>query len=366
MRAAIFCAIWASLALPLLASAIARRPGTAVSKIVPPARRGLFDGDLFGEVEDHTEDLNWSEINTAIGDLTNFPDFNVDCNECRLSGSIQTSLKDSELRITFTETSALVNISLAIGAGDEQIIPIWNIGGINFGKGLGLGLFLELVISLDGELEATGGFQFTIPAGSGVSASLDGDIVNPNFDAVDGDLLPWDVTRGSGTLKVSLRLRTELGLNSKVVDLPANTAVGLYLNLVEYVVVFDNEEDDPACPLEATESWNINAGAYAEVNVDLDAITLGIEPTKSTTFFTVPASTLCLEYASVTGGDAATTTSALVTDDCDNGYDEPTAPTPTTLISTVSSARVNTITEEAVVTVTEVVEQYTTICPQTE
>jgi hypothetical protein len=37
------------------------------------------------------------------------------------------------------------------------------------------------VVSLDGELEATGGFEFTIPEGSWLSVDLKGDIVETSL-----------------------------------------------------------------------------------------------------------------------------------------------------------------------------------------
>ncbi|KAH7134030.1 hypothetical protein EDB81DRAFT_949420 [Dactylonectria macrodidyma] len=319
--------LWALLAVPATARHLSKSPGTIDFKLGSSTSNQLVRKDV-----DHTETFSWSEEGSSIIDLNVDPNnFEVNCTSCQLSGSVRAlfdekfEIWESDLNISFTETSAYVDLSILGASGSEQIVPLWSIGGINVAgvqATFGLGFFVELVISVDGELEATGGFEFTIPDGSWVAASLTGDIVGANFDGTTGDLVTWDVTHGSTTVKISLRLRTELGVRTKILGLGTDAAVGVYLNLVEFVVTFDDDDSDETCALEATESWNVNAGAYAELDVDLDNINLDVAPTKSTTFFTGPTYTQCLE-------DIATTETSTILD----GTPAPATPTQPTITS---------------------------------
>ncbi|KAH7150206.1 hypothetical protein B0J13DRAFT_661054 [Dactylonectria estremocensis] len=327
MRSQFSAFLWAILAVPTAARHLSKLPGAVDVKIGSSTPHELVRKDV-----DHTETFSWSEEGSPIIDLDVDPNnFEVNCTSCQLSGSIRAlfderiDVWESDLNISFTETSAYVDLSILGASGTEQIVPLWSIGGISVAgvqATFGLGFFIELVISVDGELEATGGFEFTIPDGSWVAASLTGEIVGANFDGANGDLLTWDVTHGSTTLKISLRLRTELGVRTQILGLGTDAAVGVYLNLIEFVVTFDDDDSDETCALEATESWNVNAGAYAELDVDLDNINLDAAPTKSTTFYTGPTYTQCLE-------DITKTESGTIVD----GTPAPATPTQPTITS---------------------------------
>jgi hypothetical protein len=163
------------------------------------------------------------------------------------------------------------------------------------------------------------------------------------------------------------------------VDLRA--AVGVFMNLVELVVDFERDDNNAVCVLEATESFNINAGVYADINLDIGQATLGPNPTAVTTLFTGPTAAQCLESATVTGGNGVTQSSAVVTqtqggpiatDDCDEAVETGVVgpsqkqPTASTFSTFVTSRRVATVTEHVVVTVTEIAQAHTTICPEDE
>ncbi|RMJ15633.1 hypothetical protein CDV36_004673 [Fusarium kuroshium] len=382
MRATTFGAIWAVLVTPILARGVYLSERDL--KALPPVRK-----DMLQKRADFSEDINFSEIDKDIINV-DLPDnkLQVHCNKCEVGGRVDADFNaeilnppESEFKISFAETKGHLDITVAVGSGAEQVIPLWNTQGIPTDEAQGLALFLELVVSLEGELEATGGFEFTIPEGSWLSVDLKGDIVETSFDGATGKSLEWDLASGSSTLKVSLRLRTELGAGSKLVDLRA--AVGVFMNLVELVVNFERDDNDAVCVLEATESFNINAGVYADINIDIGQVTLGPNPTASTTLFAGPTAAQCLESATATGGDVVTQTEAspvvtqtqggaIATDDCDEAIEtvvsgqpqqQPTASSFSTLIT---SRRVATVTEHVVVTVTEYSEARTTICPEDE
>ncbi|KAJ4186769.1 hypothetical protein NW755_007501 [Fusarium falciforme] len=380
MRATTFGAIWAVLVTPILARGVYLSERDL--KALPPVRK-----DMLQKRADFSEDINFSEVDKDIinVDLADSK-LQVHCNKCEVGGRVDADFNanilnppESEFKISFAETKGHIDMTVAVGSGTEQVIPLWNTQGVPTDEAQGLALFLELVVSLDGELEATGGFEFTIPEGSWLSVDLKGDIVETSFDGATGKSLEWDLATGSSTLKVSLRLRTELGAGSKLVDLRA--AVGVFMNLVELVVDFERDDNNAVCVLEATESFNINAGVYADINLDIGQATLGPNPTAVTTLFTGPTAAQCLESATVTGGNGVTQSNAVVTqtqggpsatDDCDEAVETGVVgpsqkqPTASTFSTFVTSRRVATVTEHVVVTVTEIAQAHTTICPEDE
>lgn len=155
------------------------------------------------------------------------------------------------------------------------------------------------------------------------------------------------------------------------------------MNLIELVVDFERDDNNAVCVLEATESFNINAGVYADINLDIGQATLGPNPTAVTTLFTGPTAAQCLEPAAVTGGNGVTQSKgsavvtqtqggAIATDDCDEAVETGVVgpsqkqPTVSTFSTFVTSRRVATVTEHVVVTVTEIAQAHTTICPEDE
>ncbi|KAH7012924.1 hypothetical protein EDB80DRAFT_834582, partial [Ilyonectria destructans] len=305
--------IWALLMVATTARTISRFPQAVDVKLTPSVPTELVRRDV-----DHTESFSWSEVDSSIIDIDVDPNnLEVNCTSCQLSGSVRALFDEridvwaSDLNISFAQTTAHVDLSILGGSGSELTVPLWNIGGISVPATYGLGFYIELAISVDGDLEATGGFEFTIPDGSWIAASLTGDVVDANFDGAESQVLAWDVVRGSTTLKVSLRLRTELGVNTKLVGFGSSAVVGVYLNLFETVITLEDDDNNETCALEATESWNINAGAYVEVDVDLENFTLDVAPTKSTTIYTGPTLTQCLEDVTSTDGSTLSMTTPV-------------------------------------------------------
>lgn len=66
--------------------------------------------------------------------------------------------------------------------------------------------------------------------------------------------------------------------------------MGIYANLVEFVAEI---ETTPTCALETREWFDLNAGAYARLDVVVDYKTLGLVPTVSTTLLSAPTLTQC-------------------------------------------------------------------------
>ncbi|KAH8665581.1 hypothetical protein BGZ61DRAFT_538546 [Ilyonectria robusta] len=330
-------------------------------KLTPSVPTELVRRDL-----DHTESFSWSAVDSSIIDIDVSPNnLEVNCTSCQLSGSVRAQFDErfdvwkSDLKISFSQTTAHVDLNILGGSGSEVTVPLWNIGGISVPGAqatYGLGFYIELAISVLGDLEATGGFEFTIPDGSWIAASLTGDVVDANFDGAESQMLAWDVVRGSTTLKVSLRLRSELGVNTKLVGIGSSAVVGVYLNLFETVITLEDDDNNETCALEATESWNINAGAYVEADVDLDNFTLDIAPTKSTTIFTGPTFTQCLEEITSTDGSTLSMSTPVYATPSETGLDSgpvvTTTPDCEEVDNKASVTEATYVTETAYVTTT--------------
>lgn len=74
------------------------------------------------------------------------------------------------------------------------------------------------------------------------------------------------VTSGTATFKADLRLRVQAGAEATLpfFNIGAGAVVGIYANLIEFVAVIDST---PECPLETEIWWDLNVGAYANLDV---------------------------------------------------------------------------------------------------
>lgn len=112
--------------------------------------------------------------------------------------------------------------------------------------------------------------------------------------------IPVTVQSGSATFKADLRLRVQVGAEATlpILGIGSGAVVGIYANIIEFVAVVNSTPD---CALETMEWWDLNAGAYANLDVVIDSsTTLGLVPTVSTTLLTAPTLTQCWIEASAT------------------------------------------------------------------
>ncbi|CAM1504794.1 Fc.00g023850.m01.CDS01 [Cosmosporella sp. VM-42] len=273
---------------------------------------------LIGRDLDAAQDISWSKknevlFNVTIEDLSHgASNIEVFCSDCEVSSAIQVVADvdlniikdvDATLTVKFAETSAHIDVNISTTGNVVYSINLFTLEsplGIEDPAGtwsFGIVPSLDLEFDISGEVELAGGIELTIPNDSFIKFDLKGDIVEQNFEGTTGTQIPWKVNSGSATVKTDLRLRVQAGVDLKLVDVTA--AVGVYANLIE--IVADIARDPSAsCPLEVTESWNVNAGAYVDldVNVGFDDDSLG--PTTSKIFFTGPTFSQCLDSSDAT------------------------------------------------------------------
>ena len=100
------------------------------------------------------------------------------------------------------------------------------------------------------------------------------------------------VHSGSATFKADLRLRVQCGAEAEVdlLGIGAGAMVGIYANLIEFVAELDATAP---CGLEAQEFFDLNVGAYAMLDVEVDYKSYTLAPSISTTLFKSPTFTQC-------------------------------------------------------------------------
>lgn len=116
-------------------------------------------------------------------------------------------------------------------------------------------------------------------------------------DGISTKSIPVTVISGSATFKADLRLRVQCGASidgdEMLIPIPgigAGADVGIYANLVEFVSILDST---PSCALQTLEYFDLNVGAYANLDVVVDFKTMGVVPTISTTLLNSPTFTQC-------------------------------------------------------------------------
>jgi hypothetical protein len=121
--------------------------------------------------------------------------------------------------------------------------------------------------------------------------------------------LPVTLKNGpSASFKADLRLRVEAGAAADILGSGAGAELGIYVNLLEFVATL---EQTPTCALETLEHFDLNAGAYVNLDVVVDYATFGAIPSVSTTLLSLPTATQCWLSAASTTAAASTSASAI-------------------------------------------------------
>lgn len=105
----------------------------------------------------------------------------------------------------------------------------------------------------------------------------------------------WDTRipiqrRKTNVFLVTRRVQCGAETSLSIIGIGSGAVVGIYANIIEFVAVIDSTPD---CALETREWWDLNAGAYAHLDVVVDYTTIGPVPTVSTTLLSAPTMTQC-------------------------------------------------------------------------
>ncbi|RYP04101.1 hypothetical protein DL765_010300 [Monosporascus sp. GIB2] len=331
-------------AASVLASAAASKPVDVVARTVPPRDVEVAvvprrPSSLMKRDANATFDLGFQIQNQVLFDgpalNLNVP-LTLECVDCRTWGSVTavTFIPDdigdfledltdfdlfnnANLSLVFNGVGALIDLSVVATEEVEFTLPLFasqtplGVAGPNFQ--LGAVFFIELVMGITGEVEASSGFQLLIPDGSAFTMPLDPTL--PNTAAFDGttvSLLPLTV-EAPANLTAALRLRVQAGLEFVGSPLLSATALaGAFLNIPEVVLGGQfsfggaNKSESESCQLPAFAEVNVNAGVFVEVGADVGNVgVIDLSPSLETTFFRAAVET-CFLGGTAAGGVATT------------------------------------------------------------
>jgi hypothetical protein len=80
------------------------------------------------------------------------------------------------------------------------------------------------------------------------------------------------VKSGSAKFKADLRVTVQAGVDESLFGIGAGAEVGVMANLVEFVA---DIKTTPTCPLETEMFWDLNVGAFANLDVSSPLCSLG-------------------------------------------------------------------------------------------
>ncbi|KAL5612993.1 hypothetical protein BROUX41_003930 [Berkeleyomyces rouxiae] len=257
------------------------------------ARSQYLEKRLSGEVNLRNSWVEKSLFSSSVGGVS----ISARCVECHIDGTVSVDLSNENLinpvlRMDFVGVKAWIELGLIVTGGKTFTLNLYTSQspiGIGFpGLNVGVLLFVDLVLDVDAEIDITGGFYVELANNSFIEAALlKGELEQTAFKGVGIQSIPVKVKHGDVMLTAALRVRVQAGVEADVIGTSAVVAV--YANIIEFVL--NLQVTAPNCYLEATEHFNVNIGAYADVELLFFDIA---GPTASTTLYNSPTLTQCL------------------------------------------------------------------------
>ncbi|KAF7906720.1 hypothetical protein EAF00_000999 [Botryotinia globosa] len=171
---------------------------------------------------------------------------------------------------------------------------------------VGLNVFLDLVISVDAQVDLSAGFEFSFPEGASLTVDLlAGAIKDYNFDGAVMNELPIVVLAGEATLQASIRCRVEAGTTVSLLGIGYGFELGVYADLLQYVTEIGSTDD---CPLSISGAVDVNIGAYAASVAKIDFAAFEIAPTAAITVNAGALAAICTTRPTSTRGLGAIST----------------------------------------------------------
>ncbi|KAI0127617.1 hypothetical protein BJ170DRAFT_380871 [Xylariales sp. AK1849] len=261
---------------------------------------------------------SWNDTQEDAAEKTSL---SITCLECYTKGTVTAKLWEDLLhptvRLEFNQVEAYAFLGVETSSSGTFSINLFASQspiGLGFpGLSVGVVFYVDLVFSLTEEIDLTGGFYVKLADDAYLEADIfGGDITDSSFDGISTKSIPVTVKSGSATFKADLRLRVQCGAETSLdlIGIGSGAVIGIYANIIEFVAVIDSTPD---CALETKEWWDLNAGAYAHLDVVVDWTTMGPVPTVSTTLLTAPTMTQCWIEAGVSSASSASVTLSATT-----------------------------------------------------
>ncbi|KAF8859690.1 hypothetical protein BDZ45DRAFT_742022 [Acephala macrosclerotiorum] len=190
--------------------------------------------------------------------------------------------------------------------------PIQPLGAMLGGNEIGFIFSIDLVFSVTGAIDATGGFDIAWPNTTSIIIDpLKGDILSLDVSGIQVSPLPFQFHTGSACVQVALRFGLKAGLGISLLSTGANIEAGVFVDAPAYQACAKFNSTAP-CNLGLTQRLFGDAGAFADIAVKIDFVNFQQGPNVVTTFFSADLPSTCLA-SSTTLAIASTTSNASVT-----------------------------------------------------
>ncbi|KAI1453892.1 hypothetical protein F4805DRAFT_469739 [Annulohypoxylon moriforme] len=253
-------------------------------------------------------------------------------------------IPECHLQFQFDDLELYILIDTVLSAGATYNLNLYSSNtpiGISAGNDLFLGVVfsVDLILSVNAEIDVSSGFHIKLDDGVGLDMSLFGsNVSNIIFNGANFEFLPVTIEGAGGLLNAVLRLGVKAGfeLETPGVAIPslsfttkasAGVGVSVWADIAEFAtnVTAAPEGDDTGCALKVEQTYQFGLGAAAGATLAIGAETWGPSPNTNIPIFYTTIADVC----AIQGKTTTTTTvsTAAVTARADESL------TPTTLTS---------------------------------
>ncbi|KAH6666231.1 hypothetical protein B0J14DRAFT_451716, partial [Halenospora varia] len=148
-------------------------------------------------------------------------------------------------------------------------------------------------VTLD-SVDFTTGFDLVFPKGASFTINpLNGKLVSMNIAGAQVNSIPVVFKKGAACVTAVLRVKFQAGIGLSVLGKGFDFEAGVFFDPIQYKACITLQPGQP-CPLEFTQNFFEEIGAYAKAAVDVDIAKFSGGPTAVTTFLTGKLPSKCL------------------------------------------------------------------------
>lgn len=264
------------------------------------------------EVEDYFEDY-FKGVATNLDDGVDWHDFAFPPLNYTFDMDIA-PIDDVTLNFMFDDMELYLELNTVLGAGATYELNLFTSNtpiGIGVGKDLTLGVVfkVDLLLSVQGEIDISSGLHIKLDDGVGIDIALFSDAVsNIVFNGGQFEFLPVTVEKAGVVLSAILRIGIHSGIEVAAPGTPDVTIfnttlgtpqvkggieVGVYANLAEFTTNVTVAPADADCDIHVLQEYQIALGAVAGASIVFDTDTWGPVAATSIPIWTTALAEVC-------------------------------------------------------------------------
>jgi hypothetical protein len=264
------------------------------------------------EVEDYFEDY-FKSVATNVEDGIDWRDFAFPPLNYSFDMDIA-PIDDVTLNFMFDDLELYLELNTVLAAGATYELNLFTSNtpiGIGVGKNLTLGVVfkVDLLLSVQGEIDISSGLHIKLDDGMGIDIALFSDAVsNIVFNGGQFEFLPVTVEKAGVVLSAILRIGIHSGIAVAAPGVPDFTVfnssfgtpevaggieVGVYANLAEFTTNVTLAPADSDCALHVLQEYQIALGAVAGASIVFDTDTWGPVAATSIPIWTTTLAEVC-------------------------------------------------------------------------